>query len=1587
MPNKYGNRIKVNTSTTGTGTITLGSAVDGFQTFSSGGITDGSTVAYVIEDGANFEIGTGTYTASGTTLSRSVSESNNSNNAINLSGSAVVFVSPSASDLPFTDGASFTGAVSFAEDVTFTGANYNVVWDKSDNSFEFGDNAKAVFGAGSDLQIYHDGNHSYIVDQGTGHLKVFAEHFFVNNSDDTEQMIGATVNGAVDLFFNGSNKLATTSSGINVTGTVTDDGAVHDGDVTFTGASYSAVWDKSDNALEFADNAKAIFGAGSDLQIYHDGSHSYIEDAGTGELRLRGNASVKINQFNNNEAMAIFNVNGSVDLRYDNLTKLETTSSGIDVTGNISVSGTVDGRDVATDGSKLDGIEASADVTDATNVTAAGAAMLSGAAFTGDVGIGMSPDSAVKLSVNGAVGPTNGSASAPTHTFYSDPDTGMFRTAANTLGFSAGGTEYVQIGSFGVASDTLTNKTASADVVIDAAGGVILDADDLGTISLKDGGTRYGVFRSSSGTFTIQAMHSSNNNLTYQANTHTFDNAAGSTEYMRLNTTGLGIGVSPSDKLHIKNESGTTVFRADVNANSTVGLEINKTGSTTQSWKIADGVTVNGALEIYDATDSRSVMMFDGSGNVGIGCNPVSHLDVMGAGLQYIKVGSTNANGAGLILDGDSNGDGSGSDYSYILHNTSGNLEFNVGNPSNTVGTRMTILAGGNVGIASTNPSAKLEIKQSAASVFNDNDGNSLRLEYAGSPNANDIGPMMTFAQHWYASSSDVIRTGGIAGIKTVGSGAYGGGLAFYAQPNSGSDMNQAMVINHLGNVRFGNGNSYSPTIQGITNNGRTEASPAYTFTDDLDTGMFNPATADTIAFATNGSERVRIKSNGNVGIGTTNPSSLLDLTKTTAGSITGGTGNKGAVLTLHHEAQWENGYTGGDWLGALDFSTGDASTGEGVRASIRTRVDTYYNTNSLAFYTCDQGDTTLDERMTILSGGNVGIGEPSPSYKLDVGHVSSGAIQARFKSSGDTGYTQGAIVLESSDSSNTPSTRGQGVFMFNHGNDRTWYSGTTYAGSGNFAIGTGTGASLNTAAADNGAYAMLLDTSKNALFAANLTASGSANAAVLRVMSGATEGPSFTYGNTGANMYFNAGGSGADTGISFFNSAGNWTMQLYGYNAGSTQQYGFLDANWSSWDIQKTPSGPFLVDEGGGLKRILNEGNYASQISSLNDVQFTGLYVGATNTSYDFYNNGTSYFNGTTTIDDLLAISSTAEEKIRLTGATSPYIMFQEGTTNRAYIQWEATANALRFKNQENDNFEFITHAATGALQIRLLGSDGDTWGSIYATDSQEIGFLDEGGNWAYRIENDSKHEWRINNAIEMDLINSQLDVKTNHIITTGNITGGEIYANGFFRNNDAGEGLYNETTARHFFSASATYWHIVSSQGLVFYTSYNSTAGGSTGRVGYVYHDSSGFGLLNSAGNWTVQCTAGNNGVVLKHSGTTRLSTTTTGVVTAGIHEATSFTATSDLAKKEDLSPVTDALNKVKTLTGYTYTMKDTGLRNAGLIAQEVEAVLPEAVDGPEGEKTLDYAATISLLVNAIKEQAEQIEVLKARLEILEN
>ena len=128
------------------------------------------------------------------------------------------------------------------------------------------------------------------------------------------------------------------------------------------------------NDVLFADNDKAIFGAGSDLEIYHDGTDSYVkENNSLGSLIIQGTNVLLKDASGNNLIKAISG--NYVSLYHNNDSRFSTSATGVTVTGHITVSGNVDGRNVATDGAKLDNIEANADVTDTTNVTAAGALM------------------------------------------------------------------------------------------------------------------------------------------------------------------------------------------------------------------------------------------------------------------------------------------------------------------------------------------------------------------------------------------------------------------------------------------------------------------------------------------------------------------------------------------------------------------------------------------------------------------------------------------------------------------------------------------------------------------------------------------------------------------------------------------------------------------------------------------------------------------------------------------------------------------------------------------------------------------------------------------------------------------------------------------------------------------------------------------------------------------------------------------------------------------------------------------------------------------------------------------------------------
>ena len=101
--------------------------------------------------------------------------------------------------------------------------------------------------------------------------------------------------------------------------------------------------------------------------------------------------------------------------------------------------------------------------------------------------------------------------------------------------------------------------------------------------------------------------------------------------------------------------------------------------------------------------------------------------------------------------------------------------------------------------------------------------------------------------------------------------------------------------------------------------------------------------------------------------------------------------------------------------------------------------------------------------------------------------------------------------------------------------------------------------------------------------------------------------------------------------------------------------------------------------------------------------------------------------------------------------------------------------------------------------------------------------------------------------------------------------------------------------------------------------------------------------------------------------------------GATFSGTVTAPNFVSSSDARLKSDIAPIADALAKVQALTGVTFTMAGSDARQMGLIAQEVQAVAPEAVVEAEGVLRLAYGNLVGLLVEAIKDLAQEVDQLK--------
>jgi hypothetical protein len=150
----------------------------------------------------------------------------------------------------------------------------------------------------------------------TAATPVATDTLWFNDISDSNTIRKATIASIVDL---GNETLAQVLVNGNTTGG-TDIAVSANDDITFT------------------DTSKALFGDSNDLQIYHDGSNSFIKDAGTGDLVILSD-TVSINNAANSENIAKFLADSAVKLYYDNVQKFQTTSTGINVTGAIGIGG------------------------------------------------------------------------------------------------------------------------------------------------------------------------------------------------------------------------------------------------------------------------------------------------------------------------------------------------------------------------------------------------------------------------------------------------------------------------------------------------------------------------------------------------------------------------------------------------------------------------------------------------------------------------------------------------------------------------------------------------------------------------------------------------------------------------------------------------------------------------------------------------------------------------------------------------------------------------------------------------------------------------------------------------------------------------------------------------------------------------------------------------------------------------------------------------------------------------------------------------------------------------------------------------
>ena len=736
------------------------------------------------------------------------------------------------------------------------------------------------------------------------------------------------------------------------------------------------------NQVNFADNKKAVFGAGSDLQIYHNGTHSYISDNGTGDLYLQGSSAIRLTDPTQSENFAVFNHNGAVNLYHDSSLKFQTTSTGINVIGTVTSDGlTVDGDITISDATPTITFTDTDNNYDATIAGLSGSLVLkadSGAEFgtetiqfhtggsqratinsSGQLGIGTTLQ---KTNLDVVRGGTTGLSAVNARTvalFQNNSSAGsVISVNAPNTGYSGiflGDPENEAQGQIKmVHTDNTMQFTASGStsaMTINSSGSVGIGTTSPNyplTVHSTGDGIKFEVSDTVDANFRIQV--SGNDIKTGPSTASDYIFQTGNTERARINSSGsllVGRTASTSAKLHLEQATSVHMDMNSVGDNrGKIGSKVNDLyiGHSSGSARIYFKNNVNSDGHPADSGDTKMVITDSGVGIgtaspgtgyklditglsgyddilrlTAVGTNIGARINLTNTGTGVARINATNnslalqtagiermrINSGGDLLLGTTSGtavklnvqsskaNGLAAELANTQSSTGSGIVVKGGSSSSNYSadfrnynnsSLMRIRGDGRVGISTTSPRVALDVNGEVAIAYNATYG----LRFYNQPNNNwsSIGNTET------SSAANLVFKDSTGEVMRIASGKVGIGTSSLSHPlnvvNSGelqaefSGYSHASSANNSragsGSIRLGSGVGTTGLLIDYTDQGQTVGliKNEYVASGSSELRLQSPFLS--FYTGTSAAERARIDSSGRLGIGTTSPNRTLNL-------------------------------------------------------------------------------------------------------------------------------------------------------------------------------------------------------------------------------------------------------------------------------------------------------------------------------------------------------------------------------------------------------------------------------------------------------------------------------------------------------------------------------------------------------------------------------------------------------------------------------------------------------------------------------------------------------------------------------------